>query len=86
MTVDNILPFCSPAPYGDIVTESIKLDPSVRRASEAWCDVALDYGYKPESENLRYFGGRYRESDSYPIVSLRLLDCFLRPQELMKET
>lgn len=53
MTVDNILPFCSPAPYGDIVTESTKLDPSVRRASEAWCDVALDYEYKPESERIR---------------------------------
>jgi hypothetical protein len=82
MNVDNILPFCSPAPYGDIMTESTKLDPSVRRASEAWCDVALDYEYKPESESSPFYGRCYRTSDSYPIVSLRLVDCCLCPQEL----
>lgn len=52
---------CSPAPYGDLLTESTKLDRSVRRALEAACDVKLDYSYAQADQIF--------EEDTFPHVS-----------------
>lgn len=39
LDVNSIERYCSPAPYGDLLNESTQVDPSVRRALEAYFRV-----------------------------------------------